>query len=147
MLGALFPIVLATHVIITVFLIGIILTQKNEGGMGGLGGGASGGMAGFLSGRAQANLLTKTTRWLALGFFCTSLFLAFADSHRTASRPLVGTTSSVPAAPAAPAGDAPVGNAPAGNAPVTAPAGDSGAANTIPAQPAAPVEPAAPSGQ
>ena len=51
MLGALFPIVLAIHVIITVFLIGIILTQKNEGGMGGLGGGASGGMAGFLSGR------------------------------------------------------------------------------------------------
>ena len=55
MLGALFPIVLAIHVIITIFLIGIILTQKNEGGMGGLGGGAAGGMAGFLSGRQQAN--------------------------------------------------------------------------------------------
>ncbi len=134
MLGALFPIVLAIHVIITVFLIGIILTQKNEGGMGGLGGGASGGMAGFLSGRQQANLLTKATRWLAVGFFCTSLFLAFSDSHRSTSSTLVGNS---PAAtePAAPAGDAP------------APAGDSGTTNTVPAQPAQPVEPAAPSGQ
>lgn len=135
MLGALFPIVLAIHVIITVFLIGIILTQKNEGGMGGLGGGASGGMAGFLSGRAQSNLLTKTTRWLALGFFCTSLFLAFSDSHRTTSQPLVGATPAATTAPAAPAGDAPV-------------TGDSGnTTTTVPAQPAAPVEPAAPSGQ
>ena len=127
MLGALFPIVLAIHLVITVFLIGIILTQKNEGGMGGLGGGASGGMAGFLSGRAQANLLTKATRWLAVGFFCTTLFLAFADSHRSASSALVGTSpsSTEPAAPA----------------------GDSGTAGTAPAAPAQPAEPAAPSGQ
>lgn len=138
MLGALFPIVLAIHVIITVFLIGIILTQKNEGGMGGLGGGASGGMAGFLSGRAQANLLTKTTRWLAFGFFCTSLFLAFSDSHRTASQPLVGATPAPITAPIAPAGDAPAGGT----------TGESGAASTTaPVQPAAPAEPAAPSGQ
>jgi preprotein translocase subunit SecG len=135
MLGALFPIVLAIHVIITIFLIGIILTQKNEGGMGGLGGGASGGMSGFLSGRQQANLLTKTTRWLALGFFCTSLFLAFSDSHRNATSTLVGSTPTTTTAPAAPSGDAPAG---------TVPAGDSGAANTVPVQPAAP---AAPSGQ
>lgn len=138
MLGALFPIVLAIHIIITVFLIGIILTQKNEGGMGGLGGGASGGMAGFLSGRAQANLLTKATRWLAVGFFCTSLFLAFSDSHRSVSQPLVGNAPAAPTVPAAPSGDAPA----------TAPAGDSGnVTTTTPAQPAAPVEPAAPSGQ
>ncbi|WP_368412671.1 preprotein translocase subunit SecG [Dongia sp.] len=139
MLGALFPIVLAIHVIITVFLIGIILTQKNEGGMGGLGGGASGGMAGFLSGRAQANLLTKATRWLAVGFFCTSLFLAFSDSHRGASQPIVGSTPAAETAPAAPAGDAPAG---------AVPAGDSGNVEaTTPVQPAVPVEPAAPSGQ
>lgn len=139
MLGALFPIVLAIHVIITVFLIGIILTQKNEGGMGGLGGGGSGGMAGFLSGRAQSNLLTKTTRWLALGFFCTSLFLAFSDSHRTTSQPLVGATPATTTEPAAPSSDAPSSDAPAG---------DSGTAGaTVPVQPAAPVEPAAPSGQ
>ena len=128
MLGALFPIVLAIHVIITIFLIGIILTQKNEGGMGGLGGGASGGMSGFLSGRQQANLLTKATRWLAVGFFCTSLFLAYSDSHRASNSSIVGSTPTT--LPAAPAGDTP--------------ATDSGTTNTAPA---APAEPAAPSGQ
>ncbi|MDY0874045.1 preprotein translocase subunit SecG [Dongia rigui] len=128
MLGALFPIVLAIHVIITIFLIGIILTQKNEGGMGGLGGGAAGGMAGFLSGRQQANLLTKATRWLAVGFFCTSLFLAYSDSHRAAKSTIVGATP-VTTTPAAPAGDLPA---------------DSGVTNTTPT---APAQPAAPSGQ
>ena len=144
MLEVLFPIVLVIHAIMTIFLIGIILTQKNEGGMGGLGGGASGGMAGFLSGRTQANLLTKTTRWLALGFFCSSLFLAFSDSQRAVSQPLVGATPAAVTAPAAPSGDAPSGDTPSGDTP----AGDSGAApTTVPVQPAAPVEPAAPSGQ
>lgn len=134
MLGALFPIVLAIHVVITVFLIGIILTQKNEGGMGGLGGGAAGGMAGFLSGRQHANLLTKATRWLAVGFFCTSLFLAYSDSHRGANTSLVGNTPAI-SVPAAPTGDIPAGSAPGG---------DSGAANIAPTVPA---QPAAPSGQ
>ena len=135
MLGALFPIVLAIHVIITVFLIGIILTQKNEGGMGGLGGGAAGGMAGFLSGRQQANLLTKATRWLAVGFFCTSLFLAYADSHRATNANIVGSTPTT--LPAAPAGDLPAAPAPAATE-------SGGAANTTPT---APAQPAAPSGQ
>ena len=131
MLGALVPVILAVHVVVAVFLVGLILTQKNEGGMGGLGGGASGGMAGFLSGRAQANLLTKATKWLAIGFFCTSLFLAYADSHHAKREPLVGGTSTV-GAPSVPTGE-------------TTGTTDSG--TTAPAEPAAPVEPAAPSGQ
>lgn len=135
MLGALVPVVLAIHVIITIFLIGIILTQKNEGGMGGLGGGASGGMAGFLSGRAQSNLLTKVTKWLAVGFFCTSLFLAYVDSNDTSRQPLVG------ASPASTEPQAPIAD-PA--APVTT-GGDSG--TVAPAAPAVPAEPVAPSGQ
>ena len=129
-LSALSGVVLAIHIIITIFLIGFILTQKNEGGMGGLGGGAAGGMAGFLSGRQQANLLTKATRWLAVGFFCTSLLLAFTDSHRATTAPLVGNTPAT-TAPAAPTGDVPA-------------TPDSGTANTTPA---APAQPAAPSGQ
>lgn len=125
MLGALVPVILAVHVIIAVFLVGLILTQKNEGGLGGLGGGASGGMAGFLSGRAQANLLTRATKWLAVAFFCTSLALAYADSHSAKREPLVGGTST--SAPAAPVSTDSI--------PVEQPA------------PAAPAEPVAPSGQ
>jgi preprotein translocase subunit SecG len=136
MLGALVPVILAVHIIVTIFLVGLILVQKNEGGMGGLGGGASGGMAGFLSGRAQANLLTKATKWLAIGFFCTSLVLAYADSHAGKREPLVGGGTTT---------DAPV-------VPVGSTGGDSGAtdtapANTIPVEPEAPAQPAAPSGQ
>ena len=135
MFGALVPVVLAIHVIITIFLIGIILTQKNEGGMGGLGGGASGGMAGFLSGRAQSNLLTKVTKWLAVGFFCTSLFLAYSDSSNVSRQPLVGA-SPASTEPLAPIAD------PA--APVTT-GGDSGTVAPVPAAPAIPAEPVAPS--
>jgi preprotein translocase subunit SecG len=131
-LTSLSKVILAIHLVITLFLIALIMVQKNEGGMGGLGGGAAGGMAGFLSGRQQANLLTKATRWLAVGFFCSSLLLAFTDSHRATTAPMVGATPTT--LPAAPAGDVPA----------TPAATDSGAANTTPT---APAQPAAPSGQ
>jgi preprotein translocase subunit SecG len=136
MLGALVPVILAVHIIVTIFLVGLILVQKNEGGMGGLGGGASGGMAGFLSGRAQANLLTKATKWLAIGFFCTSLVLAYADSHAGKRQPLVGgsATTSAPAVPVESSGS--------DSATETIPVEP-----TTPAEPAAPAQPAAPSGQ
>lgn len=136
MLENLATVVLSIHVIVAIFLVGLILTQKSEGGMGGLGGGgASGGMAGFLSGRAQANLLTKVTKWLAVGFFCTSLFLAYADSHGGARQPLVGSGGAATTAPAAPVTDP------------AAPAGDSGTVAPVAPAPVAPAEPVAPSGQ
>jgi preprotein translocase subunit SecG len=93
-------IVLAVHVIIAVFLIGIILLQKNEGGLGGLGGGA-GGLGGMMSGRAKSNALTKATSGLAATFFVTSLVLAILSTHSNQSGPLVpeapGTGSAIPA--------------------------------------------------
>jgi preprotein translocase subunit SecG len=135
MLEQLATVVLSIHVIVAIFLVGLILTQKNEGGMGGLGGGASGGMAGFLSGRAQSNLLTKATKWLAVGFFCTSLFLAYADSHGGSRQPLVGSGAATTSAPAAPSTDP------------AAPAVDSGTTPPVELAPTAPVEPVAPSGQ
>jgi preprotein translocase subunit SecG len=134
-------IVLVLHIVIAVFLVGMILVQKNEGGLGGLGGGSgSGGMGGFLAGRTQANLLTRTTAGLAAAFFVTSLVLALMSTHGGQSQLVPDVTApagkvSTPA-PAAPAES---GTAPAtgGNAP--APAAPSGS-NTAPA-------PAAPAGQ
>jgi preprotein translocase subunit SecG len=96
---------LALHVIIAVFLIGIILLQKNEGGLGGLGGG-SGGLGGMMSGRAKSNVLTKTTSGLAAAFFAVSLVLAILSSRGHQSGPLVpestgdvGTVSAPASAP------------------------------------------------
>jgi len=60
---------------IVIVLIGTVLLQKSEGGGLGMGGGA-----GFMSSRGTANLLTRTTAILAVGFFATSLLLSWLAS-------------------------------------------------------------------
>lgn len=134
-------IVLVLHIVIAVFLVGMILVQKNEGGLGGLGGGSgSGGMGGFLAGRTQANLLTRTTAGLAAAFFVTSLVLAIMSTHggQTQLVPDAGAPASKISIPA-PAAPAESGTAPATNNTAPAPAAPSGG-STAPA-------PAAPAGQ
>lgn len=76
-------VILVIHLILAVFLIGIILLQRNEGGMGSLGGGGGN----FMSGRAAANFMTKTTTFLAIGFMCTSVMLAViaVENNRSSS--------------------------------------------------------------
>jgi preprotein translocase subunit SecG len=65
-------VVIVIHLIIVATLTVIVLLQKSEGGGLGMGGGA-----GFMSSRGTANLLTRTTAFLAAGFFATSLFLSW----------------------------------------------------------------------
>lgn len=67
-------ILLVIHVIIAIFLIGVILLQRSEGGALGIGGG--GGQGGLMTGRGAANLLTRTTAILAAAFMLTSIGLA-----------------------------------------------------------------------
>ena len=66
-------IVLVIHVIFTASLVILVLIQKSEGGALGMGGGGQGGM---MTGRGSANILTKMTTFLAIGFFATCLTLA-----------------------------------------------------------------------
>lgn len=68
-------IVLVVHLLITLALIGVILIQRSEGGGLGIGGG-SGGLGQFMSVRGTANLLTRTTAFLAAAFMVTSVVLA-----------------------------------------------------------------------
>ena len=65
-------VVIVIHLMIVATLIATVLLQKSEGGGLGVGGGA-----GFMSSRGTANLLTRTTAVLAVGFFLTSLFLSW----------------------------------------------------------------------
>jgi preprotein translocase subunit SecG len=65
-------ILVVVHLMIVLTLIGVVLLQKSEGG--GLGIGSTGG---FLSSRGTANVLTRTTAYLALAFFATSLGLSW----------------------------------------------------------------------
>ena len=115
------------HVAIAVSLIGVIMLQKSEGGALGMGGG---GMSGFMTGRSTANLLTRTTAFLAVAFFFTSVLLVWLSHPTTASRSLLDqgsapTTQETPAAPApatpAPAAPAPAAPAPAAPAEPSAP--------------------------
>jgi preprotein translocase subunit SecG len=99
-------------------MIGVVLIQKSEGGGLGIGGG----MSGFMTGRSQANLLTRVTSILAVCLALTSVSLTIlsARGHRTTpsildqtlpvTTPQAPDTKSenpTPAAPAAPEQQAP----------------------------------------
>ncbi|HEY6255399.1 MAG TPA: preprotein translocase subunit SecG [Xanthobacteraceae bacterium] len=97
-------VLIVIHLMIVVALIGVVLLQKSEGG--GLGIGSSGG---FLSSRGTANVLTRTTAYLALAFFATSLALSWLASFDRKPTSILNTGA--PAGqtqPAAPGTNAPL---------------------------------------
>ena len=76
-------ILLVVHLVLAVFLVGIILIQQSEGGGLGIGGGGGGG---FMTARGTANFLTRTTGILAGAFMVTSLVLAILASSGAPER-------------------------------------------------------------
>ncbi|CAO5675838.1 MAG: Protein-export membrane protein SecG [Holosporales bacterium] len=70
-------ILLVVHIIVTIFLIGIILLQKSEGG--GLGSASNSGNA--FSARGAANLLTRTTAVLATIFMTLCIVMTMISHH------------------------------------------------------------------
>jgi preprotein translocase subunit SecG len=66
-------VVIVIQIMIVLAMIAVILLQKSEGGGLGMGGGGAGG---FLSSRGSANVLTRTTALLGLGFFASCLVLS-----------------------------------------------------------------------
>jgi preprotein translocase subunit SecG len=90
-------VVIVIHLMIVAVLIGAVLLQKSEGGGLGMGGGA-----GFMSSRGTANLLTRMTAILAVGFFITSLFLSWLAGYDRKPSSIIGS----PASQSAPAGGA-----------------------------------------
>jgi preprotein translocase subunit SecG len=106
-------VIIVIHLMIVAVLIGTVLLQKSEGGGLGMGGGA-----GFMSSRGTANLLTRTTAVLAVGFFITSLVLSWLASYDRKPSSIIGT----PATQQAPAG---------GATPVQPPASGGGVLDTL----------------
>jgi preprotein translocase subunit SecG len=99
-------VLIVVHLIIVIGLVGVVLLQRSEGGGLGMGGGGSGGVSGFMTGRGQANALTRATAILAGLFFLTSITLSVIASQGRAQRSLIdGATTGGPAtgAPATPA--------------------------------------------
>ena len=68
--------VLTIHILIALGLVITVLLQRSEGGGLGIGGSGSGGGGGFMTARGTANLLTRLTTILAVGFFTTTVTLA-----------------------------------------------------------------------
>ena len=64
-------VVIVIHLMLVLGLIGVVLLQKSEGG------GLVSSTSGFMTGRGTANVLTRTTALLAVGFFITSLALSW----------------------------------------------------------------------
>lgn len=82
-----YTVLLVIHSIVVLFLILLILVQRSDSdGMGGLGGG---GGNQFMTGRASANLMTRTTAILAAGFMLTSLTLAVIANRMTDSGSII----------------------------------------------------------
>jgi preprotein translocase subunit SecG len=99
-------VVIVVHLMIVATLIATVLLQKSEGGGLGVGGGA-----GFMSSRGTANLLTRTTAVLAVGFFLTSLLLSWLASYDRKPSSIIGSTpasQSQPGPQSQPAGPTPV---------------------------------------
>lgn len=88
-------VVIVIHLMIVAVLIGTVLLQKSEGGGLGMGGGA-----GFMSSRGTANLLTRTTAVLAVGFFVTSLFLSWLASYDRKPASIIGAPPASQSQPA-----------------------------------------------
>ncbi len=98
-------VLIVIHLLIVIALVAVILLQRSEqGALSGLGGG--GGLGGLMTGRGQANLLTRTTAILAAAFFGTSLLLAIISGHSSAPKSVIdqATPAATGTAPAQPGG-------------------------------------------
>ena len=97
-------VLIVIHLLIVIALVAVILLQRSEqGALSGLGGG---GLGGLMTGRGQANLLTRTTAILAAAFFATSLLLAIISGNASAPKSIIdqAVPAASGAAPAQPAG-------------------------------------------
>ncbi|MBG1231536.1 preprotein translocase subunit SecG [Aestuariivirga litoralis] len=129
---ALLPVLLAVHLVIALFLIGLVMLQKSEGGALGIGGGGGGSL---FSSRGVGSALTRATAILATAFFLTSIGLTMLSNQKGGS--IVGNV--------------PVQSAPATGGGTTAPAdtGTGGGSAILPqlGGGTAPAAPAVPTGQ
>lgn len=96
-------VLIVVHLLIVLALIGVVLLQRSEGGLGlGAGGGGGGGVSGFLTGRGQANALTRATAILAAAFFATSLALGILAHRGSAPRSIFDRGAPAATAPGQP---------------------------------------------
>jgi len=128
-------VLIVIHLMIVVGMIGVVLLQKSEGG------GLVSSTSGFMTGRGTANVLTRTTALLAVGFFVTSLALSWFAGLGRHPASLINS-GGAPAGQEAPGpGGTPAPLGPAGGRGILDQLNGRGAPETPPAAPSGPQVP------
>ena len=86
------------YVLVSIGIIAFVLLQQGSGAQAGsgFGGGAS---ATVFGARGASNFLSKSTKWLAIVFFVTSMVLAYYAAQVGEPEGLMDTLDQVPVAP------------------------------------------------
>jgi preprotein translocase subunit SecG len=89
-------VLIVIHLLVVIALVAVVLLQRSEGGALGTGGGG-----GFMTGRGQANALSRATGILGGLFFATALLMSIIAGWNRTPRSILDTaapsTSSGPA--------------------------------------------------
>ncbi len=93
-------VLIVIHLLVVVALVGVVLLQRSEGGALGTGGGG-----GFMTGRGQANALSRATAILGTLFFVSALLMSILAGWNRAPRSIIdsatpGTSQSQKSTPA-----------------------------------------------
>jgi preprotein translocase subunit SecG len=79
-------VLIVIHILIVIALIAVVLLQRSEGGALGAGGGSGN----FMTGRGQANALSRATAILGALFFATSLLMSILAGWSRAPHSILG---------------------------------------------------------
>ena len=91
-------VLIVIHILIVIALVAVVLLQRSEGGALGSGGGTSS----FMTGRGQANALSRATAILATMFFVTSLLMSIIAGWSRGSHSILVKEPAAPAGQSAP---------------------------------------------
>ena len=81
-------VLIVIHLLAVIALVAVVLLQRSEGGALGAGGGG-----GFMTGRGQANALSRATAILGGLFFASALAMSILAGWNGAPRSILDTTA------------------------------------------------------
>src|SRR5271156_597347 len=81
-------VLIVIHLLVVIALVGVVLLQRSEGGVLGAGGGG-----GFMTGRGQANALSRATAILGGLCFAAALLMSLLAGWNRAPRSILDSTA------------------------------------------------------
>jgi preprotein translocase subunit SecG len=81
-------VLIVIHLLVVIALVAVVLLQRSEGGALGTGGGG-----GFMTGRGQANALSRATAILGALFFVSALIMSIIAGWNRAPRSIIDSTA------------------------------------------------------